>query len=93
MLGDGGSARRGRPRTDALRQKSVRVLGIVPSVRRQAAEDGRAPTAELSCGGVMTSVDAVAGVYRNELNNPSTTLANSFRSMTKFAAIKPIIGQ
>src|SRR6185369_9810777 len=42
-----GSVRRGRPRTDALRQKSVRVSGLMTSVRR-AAEDGRAPSEERS---------------------------------------------
>lgn len=33
-FGDGGSVRRGRPRTDALRQKSVCVLGDGASVPR-----------------------------------------------------------
>jgi len=38
VLGDGGSIRRGRPRTAALRLKRVRVLGHVTSVRRVFAE-------------------------------------------------------
>jgi len=38
-------------------------------------------------------IDAVSDVYRKELNDPFNPLANSFRSMTEFAAIKPIVGQ
>src|SRR6478672_4318927 len=39
----------GRPRTTALRQKSVRVLGDGGFCSNGAAEDGRAPTEERSC--------------------------------------------
>ena len=39
-LWDGGSVRRGRPRTAALRQKSFRVLGLGASVRRGGGTDG-----------------------------------------------------
>jgi len=37
--------------------------------------------------------DAAADVYRKDFNDLFNPLANSFRSMTKFTAIKPIIGQ
>jgi hypothetical protein len=43
------SVRRGRPRTDALRQKSVRVLEVSGFCSTWAAEDGRAPAEELAC--------------------------------------------
>src|ERR1051325_6517722 len=49
LTGRGGSGRQGRPRTTALRQKSLRVLGGWGFCSTGAAEDDRAPTEELSC--------------------------------------------
>ena len=37
------------PRTDALRQNSIRVLGVWPLIDG-AVEDGQAPTEEIRCG-------------------------------------------
>jgi hypothetical protein len=45
-LGDGGSNRRGQPRTAALRLKSFRVLGDGASDRRGAVEGGLGLTEE-----------------------------------------------
>ena len=49
MSSEEASVRRGRPRTDALRLKSIRVLGDYGFCSSGAAEDGRAPTEEHSC--------------------------------------------
>ena len=53
MLRDVGSVRRGRPKTAALRQKSVRVLRDVGSIRR-----GQAATPDVMKYEALTAMSA-----------------------------------